>query len=418
MKTFTDDGPRHAISRAVRDVGERISEVAETPVWSMTPDEAGATLVDITRQIARLTELEARVALHAASVEVGSSVGATSTQAWWATQTAQTHRSTAAKIHLAQALGRWHVVRQALSSGAILTEQAQVIVRALDDLPDDVDPETRVLAEKHLVDLAADHDAVDLRRLGRGLLDVIDPAAGEEEERRRLEEEERKARQKMRLTMSDDGHGSCHGRFTIPAAQGAMLKKILQGIAAPKHQTAVHGAGATIERKPSPERLGAALCELIERYPTDRLPNAGGVNATVVITMPLETLLGAERAATLDTGDKITASQARRLACEAGIIPAVLGGKSQVLDLGRTRRYFSKAQHLALGIQQGGCTADGCDWPPSMCHAHHDQLWSEGGNTDLKDGRLLCPKHHARAHDPTFTMTKLPGGKVAFTRRT
>ncbi|MBB6629287.1 DUF222 domain-containing protein [Nocardioides sp. KIGAM211] len=418
MKTFTDDGPRHAISRAVRDVGERLSDVAEAPVWSMTPDEAGATLVELTRLSARVAELEARVALHASAVEVGASVGATSTPAWWATQTIQTHRSTAAKLHLAEALGRWHVVRQALSSGALLTEQAQVIMQALDDLPDDIDAETRVLAEKHLVDLAADHDAIDLRRLGRGLLDVIDPAAGEEEERRRLEEEERKARQKRRLTMSDDGHGACHGRFTIPAAQGAMLKKILQGIAAPKHQTAVHGAGATIERKPSPERMGAALCELIERYPTDRLPNAGGVNATVVITMPLETLLGAEKAATLDTGDKITASQARRLACEAGIVPAVLGGKSEVLDLGRTRRYFSKAQLLALGIQQGGCTADGCDWPPSMCHAHHHHPWAHGGNTDLKDGRLLCPRHHARAHDPTFEMAQLPGGKIAFTRRT
>ncbi|MBB6629154.1 DUF222 domain-containing protein [Nocardioides sp. KIGAM211] len=418
MTSSQTTAPQHAISRAVAAMDEQVDTVLDAPVWSMSDDDAAATLIQLTRLASRISELEARVAVHASAVDVGSSVGATSTQAWWATQTLQTHRSTAAKLHLAEALGRWHVVCQALSSGAILTEQAQVIVRALDDLPNDVDPETRVLAEKHLVDLAADHDAIDLRRLGRGLLDVIDPAAGEAEEQRRLDEEERKARQRMRLTMNEDGHGACHGRFTIPAAQGAMLKKILQGIAAPKHQTAVHGAGATIERKPNPERLGAALCELIERYPTDRLPNAGGVNATVVITMPLETLLGAEKAATLDTGDKITASQARRLACEAGIVPAVLGGKSEVLDLGRTRRFFSKAQLLALGIQQGGCTADGCDWPPSMCHAHHDHPWAHGGNTDLKDGRLLCPKHHARAHDPTYDMAKLPGGKVAFTRRT
>ena len=53
-----------------------------------------------------------------------------------------------------------------------------------------------------------------------------------------------------------------------------------------------------------------------------------------------------------------------------------------------------------------------------MCHAHHDQPWSHGGDTDLKNGRLLCPRHHARAHDPTYTMTKLPGGKVRFHRRT
>jgi hypothetical protein len=54
-----------------------------------------------------------------------------------------------------------------------------------------------------------------------------------------------------------------------------------------------------------------------------------------------------------------------------------------------------------------------------MCHAHHDtRTWGHGGHTNVKDGRLLCPRHHARAHDPTFTTTHLPGGKVAFTRRT
>ncbi|MGZ4466647.1 MAG: HNH endonuclease signature motif containing protein, partial [Nocardioides sp.] len=90
---------------------------------------------------------------------------------------------------------------------------------------------------------------------------------------------------------------------------------------------------------------------------------------------------------------------------------------SQVLDLGRKRRFYSESQRIALGIEQGGCTAEGCDWPPGLCHAHHDTRWADGGPTDKRHGRLLCPKHHARAHDPAYTMTKLPGGKVAFTRR-
>ena len=46
-----------------------------------------------------------------------------------------------------------------------------------------------------------------------------------------------------------------------------------------------------------------------------------------------------------------------------------------------------------------------------------DLQWADGGPTDKRHGRLLCPKHHARAHDPAYTMAKLPGGKVAFTRR-
>ena len=44
-------------------------------------------------------------------------------------------------------------------------------------------------------------------------------------------------------------------------------------------------------------------------------------------------------------------------------------------------------------------------------------LWADGGGTN-RDGMMICPRHHARAHDPAFTMAHLPGGKIAFTRRT
>ena len=55
---------------------------------------------------------------------------------------------------------------------------------------------------------------------------------------------------------------------------------------------------------------------------------------------------------------------------------------------------------------------------PASATPTTNNTWSTGGKTTLADGRLLCPRHHARAHDPTFTITKLPGGKVAFHRRT
>ena len=164
--------------------------------------------------------------------------------------------------------------------------------------------------------------------------------------------------------------------------------------------------------------MGQAFLEYVGRYPTDRLPNAGGMSATVVVTMTLETLMGGLKAAQLDTGHRISPGLARKLACEAGIIPAVLGSKSQVLDLGRKTRFHTEPQRIALAIEQGGCTVQGCDWPPGMCHTHHHQPWSQGGATDLKNGRLLCPRHHARAHDPGYTMTRLPNAKVAFHRRT
>ena len=81
--------------------------------------------------------------------------------------------------------------------------------------------------------------------------------------------------------------------------------------------------------------------------------------------MTLETLDGRLKAAHLDAG------AARRLACEAGIIPAVLGGRSQVLDLGRKKRFHTEAQRIAKTIEAGGCEIEGCDWPPGQCHLHH-----------------------------------------------
>jgi hypothetical protein len=129
-------------------------------------------------------------------------------------------------------------------------------------------------------------------------------------------------------------------------------------------------------------------------------------------------LLGGLKAAQLDTDETISPGAARQLACQAGLIPAVLGTNGTLLDLGRQTRLFTTRQRIALGLTQRGCTTEGCDYPPGLCHAHHHHPWNRGGTTDLANARLLCPKHHRLAHDPTYTIAKLPGGKIAFTRRT
>jgi len=138
-----------------------------------------------------------------------------------------------------------------------------------------------------------------------------------------------------------------------------------------------------------------------------------------VVTIDLDTLTGKlHKAGILDTGERISPGQARRLACTGRIIPAVLNGTSQVLDVGRARRLFTKAQLLAMSLRDGGCVAEGCDWPPWLSHGHHWQRWTDGGPTDLTNGGLLCPRHHARAHDPAYETTRHPTGKVSFHRRT
>ncbi len=80
-------------------------------------------------------------------------------------------------------------------------------------------------------------------------------------------------------------------------------------------------------------------------------------------------------AASLDTGARISAGAARRLACKAGIIAMVLNGDSIPLDMGREERLFSKHQRIALGVQYGGCAAVNCDRPPAWTEAHHPHSW-------------------------------------------
>ncbi len=171
---------------------------------------------------------------------------------------------------------------------------------------------------------------------------------------------------------------------------------------------------------PTPVRHGIALTQLLESVSAKDLPRTGGCGATVVVTMTLDQLLADLETAgvcTLDTGGRISATEARRLACRAGIIPMVLGGRSQVLDVGRQRRLHTEAMRLAMAVRDGGCTTQGCQTAPGMCHAHHDTPWSRGGKTNVQTGRLLCPHHHRRVHDPTYDTRHHPDGTITFHRR-
>ena len=157
----------------------------------------------------------------------------------------------------------------------------------------------------------------------------------------------------------------------------------------------------------------------LENLPDTGLPAHGGTTTSVMVTLDLDTLLTGLGAATTSTGDRITAEQARRLACQARIIPVVLGRKGEVLDLGRSARLFSPAQRKAMAIRDRECTTDGCSIPAAWCEAHHwKQPWSQGGRTDLADGKLLCSFHHHRAHDPAWLTHHHANGSTTFHRRT
>ncbi|MBL0005343.1 MAG: HNH endonuclease [Actinomycetales bacterium] len=92
----------------------------------------------------------------------------------------------------------------------------------------------------------------------------------------------------------------------------------------------------------------------------------------------------------VDTGLTLSAGQARRIACNAGLLPAVLGGPSLPLDLGRADRFFTEAQRVALATIYDECAADGCDRPYAWSELHHEDPWHAGGRTDLAKAVPLC----------------------------
>ncbi|MHA7264652.1 HNH endonuclease signature motif containing protein, partial [Arthrobacter sp. TMN-37] len=101
---------------------------------------------------------------------------------------------------------------------------------------------------------------------------------------------------------------------------------------------------------------------------------------------------------------QIPARSIRRLACDADLIPLVLGGKGQVLDLGRSQRLFPPHLRRALVARDKGCAFPGCTIPATWCEAHHIRPWAKGGTTTLTDGALLCPHHHHRIHEGPWTV--------------
>lgn len=156
--------------------------------------------------------------------------------------------------------------------------------------------------------------------------------------------------------------------------------------------------------------------ELLEHLPTDRLHHKTA--ATIIVRLDRDQLHADLRSAGLDTGHDISAGEARRLACNAGILPAILNGHSLPLDLGRSQRFYTRTQQLALATIHDTCIADGCDRPYAWCELHHLDPWHLGGHTNLNKGTPLCGFHHQRIHDPTYHHHHNPDGTITFHRRT
>jgi hypothetical protein len=282
-------------------------------------------------------------------------------------------------------------VAAALMAGAIGTQASSAIITMLDRIAVRAGADATDRAEKMLVEQAP---GLSMDQLSKVILRIeawADPdgVAPREEE----------LRGESSLYLREDRNGMIVVTAKLDPARGAPVKVAIEALVRAELASANAPEGPDAPRRSIPLMQADALVHLCEHAlgcdQTD-LPLAG---ATVVVRMTLADLASGGGHATIDgLAAPVSVATARHLAADAGAIPCVLGGGSEILDWGRSKRLFTRAQRLALVERDGGCAM--CGAPPGHTKAHHLRWWErDAGPTDLANGVLLCESCHHRIHD-------------------
>lgn len=134
---------------------------------------------------------------------------------------------------------------------------------------------------------------------------------------------------------------------------------------------------------------------------TDGPPGSGRV-PQVTVLIDLETLQRGRHPSTLaelTDGTPVPVATIRQLLCHADVLPVVLGGHGEALDVGRSRRLATRAQREALRAMYTTCLEPGCAVSIDACDIHHLDPWHRAGQTDLANLAPVCPAGHHRLHE-------------------
>ena len=411
--------PRPTPCGAVRAARAELGGLTDV-LWSARPDDELVTGVEeLQRLKATAAALEAELL---AELDVRGtakqSLGWGSTADWFTHLAGTTRRQGKRTVEHARLLttDRGSTL-QAMRAGEISPDQADVIVDAVDRLP--LAAHTRRRGEQTLLVEAGRLNATDLHKVGRHLAVVVDPEGDERRAEQALDREERAAHLHRFLTISDDGCGGIRLRGRGSVEDGATLRAALLPLTRPEPAL----DPVTCEELPDPRDHGARTWDALVRIAQHALdthlpPDSHGTRPRVAVTLDLESLAGAAvrgtAAGVTEDGLDVPASAVRRLACDADLVPVVLGTDSVVLDVGRDHRLVTPAIWTALVVRDRHCAFPGCSRPPVMCHAHHVRHWIDGGVTALDNLVLLCGHHHRTVHHTPWEVRLGHDGRPEF----
>jgi len=286
------------------------------------------------------------------------------------------------------------LLAQAVTEGRVPVRRAARLVRALDQVaPFATEQEYRAY-QAIVLPLAAAGSDKDLAQGCAHLVAVVRP----QQEGQDLDRAQRAARD---FSERPSTAGMVEFTWRLDPEGAAVVHAVTHSAAA---------APCPDHTGPDPRSPGARRAEALLTVLKRGMAAGDGVHtngaATMVVRFEHGVLTGQLTSiGRTATGEQLGAGTLRRMACEADLVPAVYGGPSQVLDLGRAARLATRAQHLALGLRDQGCTMAGCSMPAQFCIAHHITWWSRGGNTDLDNLALLCQRHHGVVHDRDLRAT-------------
>jgi len=375
------------------DARHAVSVAAGQPLWTLTDRELAVQVADA---VALRAQADALLLAHLGEADargLARTRGATSTAAWLRGSHRLGPGEASRLVRTARAVReQLPATGEALAAGRVNLGQVEVIVDSLKDLSEDVGPAQRAEGETTLIGACASLDPIGLGRLGRRLEELLDPEGVQARHEAKVRDHEERAFGKRGLTLSPDPYGSAgtiRGRYD--AAGGGVIAAVLDALSAPLPESL---DGEKDSRPPEARRYDAfvEICRRELHHPTSTSGDGG--KAQIRVTIPLACLIDRVGHGVLDSGTEISPTLARMLACDAAIIPAVLNGHGQPIDLGRERRLYTGAARTAIEIRDGGCVWPGCGRPASWCQIHHLVPWCAGGRTDQVNGGLFCWHHH------------------------
>ncbi|WP_308121083.1 HNH endonuclease signature motif containing protein [Paractinoplanes bogorensis] len=387
-------------------LGQDAAKLAAASLWPLGDDDLTACLDAAYRLEQTAFALQTRLVQHAERRGLPTAHGHRSTATWLRARLRLDLGPARRLAERAADLTRQPAVEQALLDGHIDARQATAIATALDsvttglieldettDRADAVDADTIVeQAGTTLIAMAGRLTANQLSHVGDRILTYVAPHLADRADELALARQEARAHRNRGLTLSAPDAGIVRLTGLLGQEDAAILQAALLPLCGPTPDD---------NRRPAQRRADALIdiCRLALR--TGELPESGGEPAQLSVTLAYDPLTRALGTATTDTGLRLSAATARRLACDARILPAVLGSAGQVLDLGRSSRLASTVLRRALTLRDRGCAFPDCDRPPRWTDAHHITPWSSDGSTALDNLVLLCRHHHRLAHDPT-----------------